>query len=138
MPAKDIFHDVVKSALEKEGWNITDDPLFLRFGGLELFIDLGAERIIAAQKGEEKIAVEIKSFVGNSATTEFSTALGQFLKYQVALQEEQPGRILYLAVPQDTYRSFFNLELPRILVERYQINLIVYDPEEKVIVTWKR
>ncbi|MDY6897347.1 MAG: element excision factor XisH family protein [Cyanobacteriota bacterium] len=77
MPAKDIFHDVVKSALEKEGWNITDDPLFLRFGGLELFIDLGAERIIAAQKGEEKIAVEIKSFVGNSATTEFSTALGQ-------------------------------------------------------------
>lgn len=138
MPAKDIFHDVVKSALEKEGWNITDDPLFLRFGGLELFIDLGAERIIAAQKGEEKIAVEIKSFVGNSATTEFSTALGQFLKYQVALQEEQPGRILYLAIPQDTYRSFFNLELPRILVERYQVNLIVYDPKKQVIVTWKR
>lgn len=136
MPAKDIFHDVVKSALEKEGWNITDDPLFLRFGGLELYIDLGAERIIAAQKGEEKIAVEIKSFVGNSATTEFSTALGQFLKYQVALQEEQPGRILYLAVPQDTYRSFFNLELPRILVERYQVNLIVYDPEKQVIMTW--
>ncbi|BAY87493.1 hypothetical protein NIES267_70150 [Calothrix parasitica NIES-267] len=81
-------HDVVKSALEKEGWNITDDPLFLRFGGLELFIDLGAERIIAAQKGEERIAVEIKSFVGNSATTEFSNALGKFLKYQVALQEE--------------------------------------------------
>ena len=128
---------VVKSALEKEGWNITDDPLFLRFSGLELFIDLGAERIIAAQKDEEKIAVEIKSFVGNSATTEFSTALGQFLKYQVALQEEHPGRILYLAVPLDTYRSFVNLELPRILVERYQVNLIVYDPENQVIVTWK-
>jgi len=137
MPAKDIFHDVVKSALEKEGWNITADPLFLRFGGLELYIDLGAERIIAAQKDEEKIAVEIKSFVGNSATTEFSTALGQFLKYQVALQEEHPGRILYLAIPLDTYRSFFNLELPRILVERYQVNLIVYDPENQVIVTWK-
>ena len=138
MPAKDIFHDVVISALQKEGWNITDDPLFLRFGGLELFIDLGAEKIIAAEKGEEKIAVEIKSFVGNSTTTEFSTALGQFLKYQVALQEQQPDRILYLAVPQDIYRSFFNLELPRILIERYQINLIVYDPEEEVIVTWKR
>lgn len=137
MPAKDIFHDVVKSALEKEGWNITADPLFLRFGGLELYIDLGAERIIAAQKDEEKIAVEIKSFVGNSATTEFSTALGQFLKYQVALQEEDPGRILYLAIPLDTYRYFFNLELPRILVERYQVNLIVYDPENQVIVTWK-
>jgi len=67
--------------------------------------------------------------VGNSATTEFSTALGQFLKYQVALQEEQPERILYLEVSQDTYRSFFNLELPIILVELYQVNLIVYDPE---------
>ena len=70
---------------------------------------MGAKRIIAAQKGEEKIAVEIKSFVGNSATTEFSKALGQFLKYKVALQEEQPERILYLVVPQDTYRSFFSL-----------------------------
>ena len=137
MPAKDIFHDAVKLALQKEGWIITDDPLLLRFGGLELYIDLGAERILAAQKGEEKIAVEIKSFVGTSATTEFSTALGQFLKYHMALEEEQPERILYLAVPQDTYRSFFNLELPRLLVERYQVKLIIYDPVKKVIVTWK-
>ncbi|NJM71747.1 MAG: hypothetical protein HC862_16955 [Scytonema sp. RU_4_4] len=42
------------------------------------------------------------------------TALGQFLKYQLALEEEQPERLLYLAVPLDTYRSFFNLELPLI------------------------
>ncbi|MEM7714220.1 MAG: XisH family protein [Cyanobacteria bacterium P01_A01_bin.68] len=135
---QDIFHDVVKAALEKEGLNIIDDPLYLRFGGLELYIDLGAQKLIAAQKGEEKIAVEIKRFVGNSATTEFSTALGQFLKYQVALQEEQPGRILYLAIPLDTYRSFFNLELPKILVDRYQVNLIVYDPKKQVILTWRR
>lgn len=124
MPAKDVFHDVVKYALEEDGWHITDDPLFLRFGGLELYIDLGAERILAAEKGEEKIAVEIKSFIGTSETTEFSTALGQFLKYQMALEEEQPDRILYLAVPLDTYRSFFSLELPRRLVERYQVHLI--------------
>ncbi len=55
----------------------------------------------------------------------------------MALEEEQPERMLYLAVPQDTYRSFFNLELPRRLVERYQVKLIVYDPIKKVIVTWK-
>ncbi|NJM19071.1 MAG: fatty-acid oxidation protein subunit alpha [Richelia sp. RM2_1_2] len=137
MPAKDIFHEVVKSALEKEGWRITHDPLFLRFGGLELYIYLGADRIIAAQKNESKIAVEIKSFVGTSATTEFSTALGQFLKYQMALEEEQPERILYLAIPFDTYRSFFSLELPRLLIERYQVKLIIYDPIKQVIVTWK-
>ena len=137
MAAKDIFHDAVKLALEKDGWNITEDPLFIRFGGIDMYIDLGAERIIAAERNNQKIAVEIKSFVGPSETTEFSTALGQFLKYQLALEEEQPDRTLYLAVPQDTYRTFFALELTRRLVERYKVSLIVYDPEEEVIVQWQ-
>ncbi|MEH2006566.1 XisH family protein [Nostoc sp.] len=111
MPALDIFHDVVKRALEKDGWLIT----ILRFGGLDMYIDLGAGKILAAERDEEKIAVEVKSFVSPFATTEFSTALGQFLKYQLALEEKQPHRVLYLAVPFDTYRSFFTLELPRLV-----------------------
>ncbi|MFG6105870.1 XisH family protein [Leptothoe sp. EHU-05/26/07-4] len=137
MAAKDIFHDAVKHALEKDGWYITDDPLFIRFGGIDMYIDLGAERIIAAERNNQKIAVEIKSFVGPSETTEFSTALGQFLKYQLALEEDEPERKLYLAVPQDTYRTFFALELTRRLVKRYKVSLIVYDPEEEVIVQWQ-
>lgn len=132
MPAKDIFHDAVKHALKKDGWLITNDPLFLRFGGLDMYIDLGAEKILAAERDEEKIAVEVKSFVSPSATTEFSTALGQFLKYQLALEEEQPQRLLYLAVPFDTYRSFFTLELPRLLIQRYQVRLIIFDAEEEM------
>jgi hypothetical protein len=108
MPAKDLFHEV-RRALEKEGWQITQDPLFLRFGGVELYIDLGAEKLIAAQKDHEKIAVEVKSFIGASETTEFSTALGQFLKYQLALEEEEPERLLFLAIPVDVSRSFFDL-----------------------------
>ena len=135
--AKDIFHDAVKRALEKDGWVITADPLFLRFGGLEMYIDLGAERIFAAERGKEKIAVEVKSFVAPSTATEFSTALGQFLKYQLALEEVEVDRLLYLAVPTDTYRDFFTLELPRLLVQRYQVHLIVYDPEEEVITQWQ-
>ena len=47
------------------------------------------------------------------------------------------GRLLYLAVPTDTYRDFFTLELPRLLVQRYQVHLIVYDPEEEVITQWQ-
>ena len=137
MAAKDVFHDAVKYALEKDGWHITDDPLFIRFGGIDMYIDLGAERIIAAERNNQKIAVEIKSFIGPSETTEFSMALGQFLKYQLALEEEQPERKLYLAVPQDTHRTFFTLELTRRLVERYKVSLIVYDPEEEVIVQWQ-
>ncbi|MGB3494917.1 MAG: XisH family protein [Elainellaceae cyanobacterium] len=137
MAAKDIFHNAVKYALEKEGWVITHDPLFLSFGGVDMYIDLGAEIILAAEKEDEKIAVEIKSFVGASATTEFSTALGQFLKYQLALEEEQPDRLLYLAIPVDAERAFFSLELPRRLIERYQVRLIIYDPEEEVVVKWQ-
>ncbi|MBD1998092.1 XisH family protein [Leptolyngbya sp. FACHB-541] len=137
MAAKDIFHDAVRRALEKDGWLITDDPLFLRFGGLEMYIDLGAERLLAAERNGEKIAVEIKSFISPSATSEFSTALGQFLKYQLALEEVQPDRLLYLAIPADAYRDFFTLELPRLLVQRYQVRLIVYDPEEEVIIRWR-
>jgi hypothetical protein len=102
-----------------------------------MFVDLGAERIIAANRGDEKIAVEIKSFMGSSATTEFNFALGQFLKYQLALEEEEPSRILYLAIPADTEREFFRLELPRRLVERYNVRLLIYDPEEEVIVKWQ-
>jgi hypothetical protein len=138
VPAKDIFHNAVRHALEKEGWIVTDDPLFLRFGGVDMYIDLAAEQLMSAEKNGEKIAVEIKSFIGVSATTEFSTALGQFLKYQLALEEEQPDRILYLAIPIDAYRSFFTLELPRRLVERYQVNLIVYEPEGETIVRWQK
>ena len=138
MSAKDVFHDAVRHALEKEQWIITNDPLFLRFGGVEMYIDLAAEQLMSAEKDGEKIAVEIKSFIGASATTEFSTALGQFLKYQLALEEEQPDRILYLAIPFDAYRSFFTLELPRRLVERYRVNLIIYESESETIFRWQK
>jgi len=61
MPAKDIYHDSVKNALIKDGWTITHDPLMLRWGKKDMFIDLGAEFILAAEKSDRKIAVEIKS-----------------------------------------------------------------------------
>ena len=138
MPAKDIFHNAVRHALEKEGWIVTNDPLFLRFGGVDMYIDLAAEQLMSAEKNGEKIAVEIKSFIGVSATTEFSTALGQFLKYQLALEEREPDRILYLAIPIDVDRGFFSLELPRRLIEKYRVNLIVYEPEEENIVRWQK
>ncbi|MFM9157401.1 MAG: XisH family protein, partial [Dolichospermum sp.] len=97
MSAKDIFHDAVRKGLEKEGWVITDDPLRIRSGRVDMQIDLGGEKILAAEKGEEKIAVEIKSFISSSNISEFHTALGQFLNYRFALEEQQSERLLYLA-----------------------------------------
>lgn len=48
--AKDLYHDVVKKALINEGWTVTHDPYPLKIGSVRMFIDLGAERIIAAEK----------------------------------------------------------------------------------------
>ena len=42
MAAKDRFHTIVRIALEKEQWKITDDPLRLDVGGTKFEIDLGA------------------------------------------------------------------------------------------------
>jgi hypothetical protein len=137
MPERDIFHDVVKKALTKEKWVITHDPLFVSFGGVPMYVDLGAEKIIAAEKDERKIAVEIKSFMAHSMLAEFHTALGQYLDYRVALEEQHPERVLYLAVPLDTYKAFFTLPFTHTVIQRYQLKLIVYDAEKEVIVKWQ-
>ena len=136
MSARDLFHQAVRIALEKQQWLITHDPLELQFEGSKVKIDLGAERLIAAEKGEERIAVEIKSFASNSAVSEFHTALGQFLNYQIMLEETESQRVLYLAVPEETYISFFQTRLARIAVERHKVKMIVYNPVKEVIVKW--
>ena len=64
MPQRDIYHDVVKNALIKDGWTITHDPLILPYGGRNLYVDLGAEVPIGAEKDDRRIAVEVKSFSG--------------------------------------------------------------------------
>jgi len=79
MSARDRFYPVVKTALVKDGWRITHDPFRLSWGAKDLYADLGAERLLAADKGAQRIAVEIKSFLGPSLVTDFHAALGQFL-----------------------------------------------------------
>lgn len=136
MAAKDLFHDAVKKGLEKEQWIITDDPLSLKFGDTRIYIDLGAEKVLAAEKGTEKIAVEIKTFASDSVVFDFHVALGQFLNYQVVLENKDPSRKLYLAVPEEIYNTFFQSLLAKAVVQKYQIQLMIYDPEHEVIVKW--
>ncbi len=64
--AKDAYHDIVKRALEKNGWRITHDPLVLEFEDLRVLADLGAEQIYASEDNKDKIAVEIKVLGGIS------------------------------------------------------------------------
>ncbi len=135
--AKDVFHQQVKNALIKDGWNITHDPLTIRISeAVKLQIDLAAESAIAAQRDSEKIAVEIKSFVGDSDISAFHTALGQYLNYCQALEEQEPDRIVYLAIPVETYQDFFQLPFIQRALRRYQVKLIIYDPKQEEIKQW--
>ncbi|MBD2774034.1 XisH family protein [Iningainema tapete] len=138
MSAKDVFHEVVKRALQKDGWQITDDPLSISVGGVKMSIDLAAEKLIAAEREGKKIAVEVKSFLEkSSAISEFHTALGQFINYRAALRRREPERVLYLAVPLTTDKTFFQLDFPKAMVEENQVKMIIYDAEREVIVEWR-
>lgn len=133
-----FYHEAVKQALQKEQWIITDDPLRFKFGNVNFRVDLGAERLLAAEREGKKIAVEIKSFLNPSAITDFYSALGQFLSYRLALESIEPDRSLYLAVPVDVYQTFFQYQFTQTAVQRYQIWIIVYDPANEVIVEWTK
>jgi hypothetical protein len=137
MSRKDTFHDIVRRALEKDGWTITHDPLLLRYELGNLYIDLGAEKVLAAEREGQKIAVEVKSFLQNSAVSEFYTALGQFISYRILLAEQYPDYVLYLAVPLDAYTPFFATQLAQGIIHSQQLKLIVYKPQQEVIDQWR-
>jgi XisH protein len=138
MPARDIYHDVVKTALKKDGWAITADPLTLKFSTrYKLQIDLAAEALVAAEKDNEYIAVEVKSFLAPSTVSEFHAALGQFINYRIALRLKQPERVLYLAVPVFTYEEFFSEEVVSLSVVENGVKLLIFDSEAEEVGEWK-
>ncbi|NEO78140.1 XisH family protein [Moorena sp. SIO4G3] len=136
MSAKDYFHEAVKAGLIKDGWIITHDPLYLDFDNARVQIDLAGEKLIAAEQGLEKIAVEVKSFIGSSTIYEFYLAVGQCLSYRIALKAQQPERKLYLAVPTYTYEEFFRRPFAKQTIQESKINLLVYEPNQEVILKW--
>lgn len=138
MPAKDLYHDHVRDALIADGWTITDDPYFLKIGKKNLPIDLGAEKLIAAEKEKEQIAVEIKSFRGDSKISDFHTALGQYLNYKINLVEVEANRVLYLALPSFVYEELTDLLIFERAVKHFDLKLIIFQPTERKIKLWKK
>ena len=136
MSARDIYHNTVRLALEKDGGTITHEPFPLQIGKKRLSADLGAERLISAEKGLQKIVVEVKSFVGQSDVKDLQQALGQYVLYSQILNEMEIERVLYLAVSQPTFNSVFTIELGQILLKNQIVRLIVFDDENEVIVKW--
>jgi len=122
--------------LEKDGWEITDDPLLLPWGSAPVYVDLGAEKLIAAEKNNRKIAVEVKSFLRGSRTEDLEDAMGQIVLYRYLLQRSQPERELFLAVRKDVYESYINLPHVIEFLQTEQVNLLVFDPQTEEVVQW--
>ncbi|MEG3864125.1 element excision factor XisH family protein [Microcoleus sp. herbarium12] len=136
MPRLDLYHSVVKAALIKDGWRITDDPLQLQYEGFNLYADLGAERPVFAERRAEKIAVEIKGFGSPSPISELEKAVGQYALYRFLLQRIQPERLLYLAIPNDIYQDFFQRSPIRDFVTEQQVLLFIFNPNGEEIMQW--
>jgi hypothetical protein len=136
MPARDLYHPHVVEALTRDGWVITHDPLTLRVGAKDMFIDLGAERFVGAEKAGRRIAVEIKSFVGSSEIRDLEVALGQFVLYGDALTLLEPDRTLYVAVRAQVYEDLFEEPLGKMILQNGRLRLLVFDPDRREVMQW--
>jgi hypothetical protein len=138
MSRKDFFHEAVKNSLIKQRWIITHDLLELEWEEVTVKVDLGAECLIAAERDTEKIAVEVKSFITPSTISDFHTAVGRFLNYQVMLEVNDPERILYLAIPIEIHETFFQSQFVQTVIKRHALKLVIYDPVIEEILQWKK
>ena len=136
MPAKDIYHDTVKRALIKDGWKITAENFQLPWGGTRAYIDIIADELFVAEKEGRKIAVEVKSFVGQSNLSELEKAVGQFIIYRFAMRREDPERELFIAVGERIYNKLFVHPDVIELIESEDLKIVVFDESKQVLVRW--
>ncbi len=136
MAKRDLYHNQVKHALIKDGWTITHDPFTLQRRRKNLYADLGAERLISAEKGHKKIVVEIKSFLGKSDVKDLEQALGQYVLYRQLLNEAEPERILYLAVSTKVYKTVFEDGIGDVLLTNGILRVVVFQAEQEVLTAW--
>jgi hypothetical protein len=135
MPAKDTYHDAVHSALVKDGWTITDEPFRLVWGERDFFVDIGAERVVAAEKAGKRIAVEVKSFLGASPMRDLELAFGQFVIYRCILEEQQLDRELFLAIPEGP-AEILDEPIGQLLIAKQLIQAVIFDHQKEEILRW--
>jgi hypothetical protein len=136
MPTLDRDHAIVRHALEKAGWTITHDPLKLELEGKRVYVDLGAERLLGAEKGTEKIAVEIKMFTNPSEIADLEGAVGQYVFYRWLLRRLEPERKIYLAVPDSVIQSLFRRPIAEGFLTDEKGLVFGFDAEKEEITTW--
>lgn len=146
MPRRDTIHNIVKKAIIKSGWDITDDPYVISYGERFLFVDLGAEKIqifekesstiIGAKQGNKKIVVEIKEFRSPSPIVDLEQAIGQYIIYQLLLKQVDPQREIYLAITTQVYQEIFDEAIGKLVIKELNLKLIIVDLLKEEIQQW--
>ena len=136
MSAKDKFHEQVKRALIKDRWTVTDDPSEVTSEGRTFIVDLGGGTLDPSRSRGGEDCDRGQEFSQFFSDYRFYGALGQFSTYRLALEREDPDRVLYLAVPENAYETFFRSPFMRIAIEEFQLLLIVYEPKKEIVVQW--
>lgn len=139
MSRRDTYHDIVRTALVKDGWHVTHDPLAITYEGTTVSTDLGAEKATALQAQHiavEIIAVEVKDFDSRSLISEFEKALGQYRLYRALLRRNDPDRVLFLAIRAAIYNTFFQLPAIQAVTADDDVRLIVFDEQKEEIMLW--
>ncbi len=134
--ARDSIHSAVRHALEKDGWFITNDPFYVESGGIEIEIDLAAEKFIVAEKGLNKILVEIKSLKRRSLLYDFHAAIGQYVDYRGVLADEDIDKQLFLAIPDSVYQLMREKPFYGKRLKENNVNLIIVDILTEIVVQW--
>lgn len=101
-----------------------------------MFVDLAAERLIGATKGTRKIAVEIKSFIGESEVNDLENALGQYLLHRSVMRKSKPERVLYLAVSEEAWANVLADDLGSLVQQDYGVKILTFSIETREVIKW--
>jgi hypothetical protein len=136
MSARNVHHDALVEALIADGWTITHDPLKLSLGNRRVYVDIGAEKAIGAEKGGRRIAVELQSFLGESDMHNLESAVGQYILYRTILGVSEPDRALFMAVRPVVADGVLDEPIGRLMLEQERIKVVVFDSTARRVVKW--
>ena len=136
MPIRDSIHEPVKQAFIKDGWEITYDPYVISYGERFLFVDLGASSMIGIRQGTKDIAIEIKEFRGQSQIADLEQAIGQYSLYRLLLNQVDPEREVYLAIPEETYNDIFSEPIGKLAIAQLSLKLVIVNLAKQEISQW--
>jgi XisH protein len=74
--------------------------------------------------------------INNYLFNELENALGQYILYRNILEETEPDRLIYLAIRKLTYQEIFSEPIGTLVIQKSNLNLLVFDEEKEEIIQW--